>query len=528
MLTAHKITYIHPDRELLFEDISFSVEKHDKAALIGNNGVGKSTFLRLLAGQLLPSSGNIKSAGKPFYIPQHYGQYDQLNVAQALHIEEKLAALDDILKGNLSKRNQELLDGDWSIAERCREALSFWGLPNLSLDEKMYNLSGGEKTKVFLSGIKIHQPEITLMDEPTNHLDLTSRGLLYDYIKKSNMAFLVVSHDRQLLELLQPIFELRKNRITAYGGNYSFYKEQKEQEDNALVHRVEEKEKALKAAKKLERASIERKQRQDVRGKKKKQKEGVSRIVMKKLQNKAESSSAKLQDVHGEKISSISQELTQARKKLPEISKMKMNFESSSLHKGKVLVAAKDVNFSYSNKPLWQDSLTFEVLSNERINIAGGNGSGKTTSVKLMLGDLEPTEGTVKRADFDYVFIDQDYSLIKNELSVYQQAESYNRDALQEHEIKIRLHRYLFDKEYWDKPCHMLSGGEKMRLMLCCLMISNRAPDVFVLDEPTNNLDIQNMEILTKAINEYRGTLIVISHDTYFLDEIKINRVIEL
>jgi ATPase subunit of ABC transporter with duplicated ATPase domains len=126
------------------------------------------------------------------------------------------------------------------------------------------------------------------------------------------------------------------------------------------------------------------------------------------------------------------------------------------------------------------------------------------------------------------VYIDQDYSLIANGLKVYEQAQRFNSSALQEHEIKIRLTRFLFTKDYWDKPCGDLSGGEKMRLMLCCLTISNQAPDIIVLDEPTNNLDIQNIEILTAAINEYEGTLIVVSHDEYFLEEINIERVIEM
>lgn len=528
MLTAQKISYIHPDKEPLFDNISFSLQGHDKVALIGKNGVGKSTLLKLLAGQLSPTSGNIKSASKPYYIPQHYGQFDHFTIAQALHIEDKLIALDEMLNGHVTKENMDVLNDDWSISERCKEALIFWNLQDLSLEGKMCRLSGGQKTKVFLAGIMIHQPDIIMMDEPTNHLDLSSRELFYKYLQGSGNAFVVVSHDRQLLALLQPIYELDKRGITTYGGNYSFYRQQKDQEAHALHQRVTEKEKSLKTARKSERAAMERKQRQDVRGEKKKKKEGVSRIMMKKLHNKAESSAAKLKDVHGDKISAISRELAESRKKLPKISKMKMNFESSTLHKGKVLVSVENMNFSYSNSALWKEPMTFYLYSNERINITGINGSGKTTLIKVVLGELEPTHGAVKRADFSYVFIDQDYALVKNELTVYEQAQSYNQDAMLEHEIKIRLHRFLFDREHWDKPCNTLSGGEKMRLMLCCLMISNHAPDVFVLDEPTNNLDIRNMEILTKAINDYRGTVIVVSHDTYFLKEINVSRVIAL
>jgi ATPase subunit of ABC transporter with duplicated ATPase domains len=144
------------------------------------------------------------------------------------------------------------------------------------------------------------------------------------------------------------------------------------------------------------------------------------------------------------------------------------------------------------------------------------------------LGDLEPTIGAVHRADNKYVYIDQDYSLIDNKLTVYEQAGQYNTTGLQEHEIKIRLTRFLFLKEDWDKPCCALSGGERMRLILCCLTIGNQAPDIIVLDEPTNNLDIRNIEILTAAINEYEGTLIVVSHDEHFIEQIHVERVIHI
>jgi ATPase subunit of ABC transporter with duplicated ATPase domains len=186
------------------------------------------------------------------------------------------------------------------------------------------------------------------------------------------------------------------------------------------------------------------------------------------------------------------------------------------------------INNDVKNIKNRKNPLNFVISSKERINVKGENGTGKSTLAKLIIGELEPKHGKIFRADFKYVYIDQDYSLIRNDCTIYEQAQQYNDGALQEHEIKIRLHRYLFDKEYWNKPCHVLSGGEKMRLMLCCLMIQNHAPDIFMLDEPTNNLDIRNIKILTKAINEYKGTVIVISHDSYFLNEIMVNKFIEI
>jgi len=208
--------------------------------------------------------------------------------------------------------------------------------------------------------------------------------------------------------------------------------------------------------------------------------------------------------------------------------KMKMDFDNSALHKGKILITARDVNFGYDDRLLWMTPLNFQIRSSERIALKGLNGSGKTTLIKMILGELEPLSGTIDKAGVKAIYIDQDYSLINNNINVYEQAQRFNSGALQEHKMKIRLNRFLFTEAYWDKPCKVLSGGEKMRLILCCLTISNKAPDLIILDEPTNNLDIQNIEILTAAINEYRGTLLVVSHDEYFLKEIEVERLIDL
>jgi ATPase subunit of ABC transporter with duplicated ATPase domains len=243
--------------------------------------------------------------------------------------------------------------------------------------------------------------------------------------------------------------------------------------------------------------------------------------------NAAENNAAHLKGVHAEKIGSLSNELTELRKELPGRDTMKFGFDNSTLHKGKILITAKAINFSYGNQPLWKQAMTFQITSGERIALHGANGSGKTTLIKILLGELEPTTGTIVRTDNRSIYIDQDYSLINNELTIYEQAESFNQSALPEHEIKIRLNRFLFPKDTWEKPCSTLSGGEKMRLMLCCLTIGNQSPDTLILDEPTNNLDIQNIEILTMAINEYEGTLMVVSHDGYFLEQIHVEREIK-
>ncbi|MNK24609.1 putative ABC transporter ATP-binding protein YheS [compost metagenome] len=528
MLTLQNISYIHPNKELLFDGINLTINPHDKIALIGNNGVGKSTLLKIITKALQPSAGQITIGQTPYYVPQIFGQFNELTVAQALGIEDKLHALQQILDGNASEENFHLLNDDWTIEERCEEALEYWNLKDINLSQNMASLSGGQKTKVFLAGIQIHQAELVLLDEPSNHLDIASRALLYQFIQNTKSTLLIISHDRKLLNLLNTICELTTSGIHIYGGNYDFYVAQKQIESNALSHDIQSKEKALRKAKEKERETLERQQKQDARGKKKQEKAGVARIMMNTLRNNAENSTAKTKDIHTEKIGGITEELRSLRANVADIDKMKFGFDHAKLHKGKILFKASNLNYSFGNKSLWKESLNLQINSGERIALKGANGSGKTTLIKLILGNLKTSSDVGYRAIPNAVYIDQDYSLINNEVSVYEQAQYYNASALQEHEVKIRLNRFLFGKDDWSKSCKSLSGGERMRLMLCCLTIQNIAPDLIILDEPTNNLDIQNIEILTVAINEYQGTLIVVSHDDYFLKQIHMEREIVL
>ena len=541
-ISIQQISYIHPDKEVLFSDLNFAISKGQKLGLVGNNGCGKSTLLQIIAGQLSPSSGVIVRPDDLYYIPQHFGQYDSLTIAQALQIERKQQALHAILAGDVSNENFTILNDDWNIEERSIAALDLWGLGQFTLSYPMNLLSGGEKTRVFLAGMDIHHPSVILMDEPTNHLDSSGRQRLYDWVEKYRSTLLVVSHDRTLLNLLPEICELEKHQINYYGGNYEFYKEQKTLMQEALQQRIEEKEKALRIARKVARETAERRDKQNVRGEKSNIRKGVPRIVLNALQGKSEKSTSKLTGVHQEKAEKLTNERNQLRGSLSPTAALKTDFNSSSLHTGKILVTAKEINFSYhsnsinndiqensiSKQQLWQAPVSFQLKSGDRLRIEGTNGSGKTTLLKLITGQLQPQEGTLTRTDFSYVYLNQEYSIIDDRNSILEQAYAFNSRNLPEHEIKIILHRYLFPASEWDKSCRKLSGGEKMRLAFCCLMISNNTPDMFILDEPTNNLDIQSIEIITANIKNYAGTVIAISHDNYFIQEIGVEQCILL
>jgi len=528
-LIIKDLSYIHPNRDLLFQNINFSVLPKQKLALIGHNGSGKSTLLRILSGELTGFVGEIISEEKPYYVAQHLGQYNDLTIGEALGVEDKLHALQRILDGNVEEKYFSILNDDWNIEERIFSALSYWDLDYVDIHQKLGTLSGGEKTKVFLSGILVHSPEIVLLDEPTNHLDVRSRKKLYDWIENTSAIVLVVSHDRTLLNLLSPILELSKDKVEVYGGNFEFYKTEREKKLNALQNQFLEKEKELRKAKKIARETMERQSKHDSRGEKLNQKKGIARIMMDNLKDQAEKNTAGLKKVHEGKLSGLSNDLTEIRSKIVQRNELKLNFENAKLHSGKILINAKEINFSYPEKELlWNKNKTFQIRSNERIGIRGDNGSGKTTLIRLIIGQYEPTKGSINRSGFHSVFVDQEYSIIQNDLSVYEQIQEFNSRKLQEYEIKTILNRFLFPKEFWDKKNIHLSGGEKMRLLLACMQVNNNTPDLFILDEPTNNLDIQSMEILTNALKEYEGTIILISHDAYFSREIRIERFIEL
>ena len=198
-ISVHQLCYVHADKEPLFQNINLIVNTGQRLALVGNNGTGKSTLLRIIEGNLKPSSGEVVCSSRPYYIPQHFGQFDNLTVAEALRVDDRIKALHAILEGDASAENFTCLNDDWDVEERCLSALASWNLEHLQLSQPMCSLSGGEKTKVFLSGILVHAPEIILMDEPTSALDPISTSKIEDLAVelKKKYTIIMVTHNMQ-------------------------------------------------------------------------------------------------------------------------------------------------------------------------------------------------------------------------------------------------------------------------------------------------------------------------------------------
>lgn len=523
LINAQQISYQLPNRETLFHNIHFTLQPGDKAAIVGNNGAGKTTLLRIVAGLEQNFSGTLNRAGSLYYVPQHYGHFNNYTVAEALGIAPLLEALQAIEAGDLSQHYYDLLEHDWDIRARCEAAFVQWGLPGITPDMPLQALSGGMKTRLFLSGMAIVNPGIVLLDEPTNHLDMSGRAQLYQWMETTHCTLLLTSHDRELLRLCNPIWELGAGGLKTYGGNYDLYAEQKAVATAAMEQDLAHQEKALKEARRKQQQALERKQHADAQARKRARHSGGPKILLNSRKNSAENSSSRLNQVHHAKVRELRTNLQEAAALVQVQRVMKAYFSAPALPAGKVLAQATSINYAHEpGQWLWPQPLTLTIRSGDRLTIPGGNGSGKTTLLQLLRGQLIPGQGTIQSAPCTTLLLDQDYSLIDREKTVLEQAGSYNERHITAAALHTLLANFLFGPESWNKPCAILSGGEMLRLALCCMVLQQDAPDMIYLDEPTNNLDLANITMLGQIFADYRGTLVVISHDENFLEAVGI------
>ena len=341
------VNYRYTNRQPLFEPVNLSVLPGEKISIVGNNGTGKSTLLRLIAGELAPSCGSIGRSVSPYYVPQQTDIRSE-SVGRTLGVAEKLDALRAICDGSANPDHYDTLADDWDIESRCRSALDAWGLPHVKLTASTDSLSGGEKTRLSLAGLTIHRPAIVLLDEPTNHLDRTGRDRLYDYIRTCKATLIVVSHDTYLLNLLDRTCELSKKGLKTYGGNYNFYREQKRIEDSALEQRIDSEQAALRLARKKAQEIAERQQKRFSQGER--NKDRLPRILRKGAKDRGETTISKLREKHSDIVGLNEKRLNDLRRQRGTACRFKIDFDDALLHNGKLLIAADGVNFGYDRE----------------------------------------------------------------------------------------------------------------------------------------------------------------------------------
>jgi ATPase subunit of ABC transporter with duplicated ATPase domains len=518
-ITCSDLTFAWPEGHLVFDGLDLAVGA-GRSGLVGVNGSGKSTLLRLIAGELVPNRGSVQVTGELAYLPQDLTLAADQRIDQVLGIARTRAALEAIEAGDASEDHFTAVGEDWDISERARETLDRLGLGHVGLDRRVAELSGGEAIMVGLAARFLRRPDVLLLDEPTNNLDADARHRLYAAVAGFTGVLLVVSHDRELLELVDQVAEVRAGSVRWYGGNLTAY-------EAAVAVEQEAAERAVSAAE----ADV-RRQRRDLAearikldrrrryGQKMWDQKREPKVVMGERKRQAQVAAGKHRILHTERLEQARQRLTLAEEAVREDAEIRIDLPATSVPAGRAVLTLADVVLRSGARA------TLEVRGPERIGLVGPNGSGKTTLLRTVTGALAPTAGQV-RLGVPARYLPQRLDLLDDTLTVAENVAAFAPGA-SANAIRARLARFLFRGDRADLPAGALSGGERFRATLAALLLAEPAPQLLLLDEPTNSLDLASVRQLTRALEAYRGALLVASHDLPFLRTLRLTRWVRL
>ncbi|MGW6279449.1 ABC-F family ATP-binding cassette domain-containing protein [Kribbella sp. NPDC055071] len=511
-LSCTDLFFAWPDGDVLFDGLTF-VAGPVRSGLVGRNGAGKSTLLRLIAGRLNPQRGTIRVNGELGYLPQDLTLDTRLRVDQALGIEAVRRAITAIESGDASEQNFAIVGDDWDVDERAEALLGKLGLGAIGLDRNVGELSGGETILLGLAAELLRRPDVLLLDEPTNNLDLRARRQLYDAVDQFRGALVIVSHDRELLDRVDQIGDLRKGEVTWYGGNLTAYEEAVRVEQEAAERMVRAAESDLRKQKKdLIEARMKTDQRQ-ARGQRAFEKGGIPKIVAGNLKRSSQVSAAKHIGMHSDRLESAQDALSDAEAKVHEDETIRVDLPKTAVPASRVVLRLEDYVLRTGAH------VDLEVRGVERIALTGPNGAGKTTLLQAI------TDGELPLVPFRY--LPQRLDLLRDDLSIVDNL-ALLAPSTENQERRSRLARFLFRGRTADQLVSTLSGGERFRATLAALLLAEPPPQLLMLDEPTNNLDLSSVGQLRDALASYNGSLLIASHDVPFLREIGITRWVEL
>ncbi|MCP4355711.1 MAG: ABC-F family ATP-binding cassette domain-containing protein [Proteobacteria bacterium] len=522
-ISIKEVVYDFENQINLFKNISLTVNSGEKLAIIGDNGIGKTTLLEILQGDLTQSKGSIKVNGTLEFLPQIITKNG--SVADILGISEKLEAINSVEQGDCSEKLFDIINNDWDIVTKVTKQLDIFNLNHLDFKQNIETLSGGEKVKLLLVKMFISNADFLLLDEPTNNLDIESKQLFYKYLAKFKGGAIIISHDRELLNKMDKIAEMKADFMRVFGGNYDFYQEIMQKEQSNLKHEysILEKEKRDKKRKIQKRQTSLAKKKTGIQKKMDNKKYDPKGVSTGQRKQKAEVSSKKKETTDLNTISSYNTKQNELRRKLQD-DKIKIPLPDKPFLKNTVL-NIKNLSFGFNNTLLF-DSFNLEISGGDRVWLKGNNGCGKTTLIKLILGKLITNKGSINLKG-NAIFIDQSLSILDKNKTLLDNFLKLNpkADINDGHRI---LANFLFKNTQVNKKVSVLSGGELLKASLACILGTQTQPDLIILDEPTNNLDIKSIQILENSLKQYQGTLIIVSHDKNFIQNIRVSRVIEL
>jgi ATPase subunit of ABC transporter with duplicated ATPase domains len=511
-----------PDGRPLFSqlDLSFGA---DRTGLVGRNGVGKTTLLKLVCGTLRPPVGTISVAGTLGILSQSVQDAPGETVADLFGATEGLALLQRAEQGTASA--DELAGADWTLESRLTAALDRLGL-DAGAGTPLATLSGGQRTRMALAALVFAEPDFILLDEPTNNLDRAGRASVIDLLAGWRAGAIVVSHDRELLETMDAIVELSPLGATRYGGNWSHYRERKAAALAAARHDLADAEKRVDALARRAQVNAERKARKDGAGQRKRARGDIPRIQLNTMKDRSEASGGEAARLAERRRTQALDDAAAARERIEVLQPLSVMLPPTGLPAARTVlrVEAASVGFK-AGQPVLRD-LSFAITGPERVAVTGANGSGKTTLLSLLTGRLAPWAGKVQ-VMVPFALLDQKIELLDRTLSI---RDNFHRlhPGTDENGCRAALARFMFRADAALQTVESLSGGQMLRAGLACVLAGPAPPSLLLLDEPTNHLDIGSIEAVEAGLCAYDGALLVVSHDEAFLDAIGITRRIML
>ncbi|CAM2006856.1 ABC-F family ATP-binding cassette domain-containing protein [Acanthopleuribacter pedis] len=535
-LVADGVGFSFANGAALFADLSCSIGRR-KVGLVGRNGVGKSHLLKLFTGDLAPTHGRVDRLGRIAYLPQNPRPAGDLLIADVLNVAPKITALHAIERGETDAVHFDVLDGDWDIEEQVARLLEDIGLAGLDQSRRFASLSGGEATRVRFAGLLLAKPDVLVLDEPTNNLDAASKDALYRLLQAWRGGALIVSHDRTLLNMLDRICALSTLGMKQYEGNYDHYVAQKAVEEEALRRDFKNAETALNKTKRALQKTKEKHEQRQAKGRKERRGGSQPKVVMNARRERSEGTSAALKKTADRQLSQQKEQLDAARMRVEALETMDVSMVGGAVPNGKMVLHLKDLAFTHPGavRPLFS-GINLTVTGPERVRIKGGNGSGKTTLMRLLeqaagrdpqVSEATPWQGTLAVGVARVTYLDQHIAVLDAERSILANFRAVQPD-MQESEVRWRLAKFLFRGDAAFKKVGVLSGGERLRAAMACLFAHADAPQCLLLDEPTNHLDLDAIQSLETMLRQFRGALVVITHDEPFAAAIGITRVLDL